>query len=329
MERRACGRSGLELSALGIGCWSYGGGDYWGPQDQKDVDAVVHVALDHGINFFDTAEGYNEGRSEEALGRALKGRRHEALIGTKISPENTEPAVLRQHCEASLRRLQTDTLDLYMVHWPITDRSIEDAFATLTALKAEGKIRAIGVSNFGVEQLSEVLATGTQLDMDQLCYNLVCRAIEVEILPLCRKHSVGVMTYMPLLQGILTGKWRTPDEVPPVHARFRHFRADRAMAGHGEAGAEEELFQILDSLRQLAEVERVPMSYLALGWVMAKPGVTCVLMGARNLSELQENIQVASRSPSPQLIGQLDALTEPLLQKLGANADYFMGRRIR
>ena len=139
MEKRVVGKSGIEISVMGIGGWSYGGGDYWGPQAQEDVDAVAHAALDNGINFFDTAEGYNEGRSEEAVGRALKGRRSEAIIATKISPNNTEPTVLREHCDASLRRLQTDYIDIYIVHWPITEHSVEDAFATLNALKGGGQ----------------------------------------------------------------------------------------------------------------------------------------------------------------------------------------------
>jgi len=193
MERRRCGKSDLELSVLGIGCWSFGGGEYWGAQEEGDVRAVVHTALDHGINYFDTAEGYNEGRSEESLGKALGGRRHEAVIGTKVSPSNAEPAVLRAHCEDSLRRLQTDCIDLYMVHWPITRYSVEDAFGTLRTLQSEGKIRSIGVSNFGVQQLSEALTTGARIDVNQLCYNLLSRAIEVEILPLCRQQGIGVL----------------------------------------------------------------------------------------------------------------------------------------
>ncbi|MCZ6676229.1 MAG: aldo/keto reductase [Candidatus Poribacteria bacterium] len=329
MEKRICGKSGIGLSAMGLGCWSYGGGDYWGPQSQQDVDAVAQAALDHGINFFDTAEGYNDGRSEEALGNALKGRRHEAKIGTKISANNTEPTVLREHCEASLRRLQTDYIDIYMVHWPIAEHSVADAFATLNALKAEGKIRSIGVSNFGVQQLSEALATGVQIDVNQLCYNLLSRAIEVEILPLCLEHEIGIFGYMPLMQGILTGIYRTADEIPHVHARFRHFRGDRPRAGHGEAGAEAEMFEAIDGIRALAASEGIPMSRLALAWAMAKPGITCVLVGTRNLSELHENVQVTGLSLSAEMIGQLDALTEPLLQKLGSNADYFLAKRTR
>ena len=237
---RSANRLGIEISVMGIGGWSYGGGDYWGPQAQEDVDAVAHAALDHGINFFDTAEGYNEGRSEEAVGEALKGRRDEAVVATKISPNNTEPTVLREHCEASLRRLQTDYIDIYIVHWPITEHSVEDAFATLTALKEEGKIRSIGVSNFGVEQLSEALATGVQIDVNQVCYNLLSRAIELEILPLCQKHGMGILGYMPLLQGLLTGMYRDgggtsscPCAVPSVPRRSGKGRSWRRGGGRG------------------------------------------------------------------------------------------------
>lgn len=325
MEKRKCGQSGIEISIMGIGCWSYGGGDYWGPQAQEDVDAVAHAALDAGINFFDTAEGYNSGRSEEALGVALKGRRHEVVIGTKVS--NTDPTTFRAHCEGSLRRLQTDYIDIYMIHWPITNHPAEDVFAAMMGLKLEGKIRSIGVSNFGVRQLSQALSTGAQIDVNQLCYNLLSRAIEIEILPLCLKHGLGILGYMPLLQGVLTGKYRTADEIPPVHSRSRHFRGDRPMAGHGEAGAEEEMFVALDGIRAMAAAEGIPMSRLALAWAMAKPGITCVLVGTRNISELQENLPAALLSLSPEIIAQLDLLTTPLLEKLGANADYFQGKR--
>ena len=219
MEKRACGRLGIEVSVLGIGCWSFGGGDYWGAQEESDVRAVVHAALDHGVTYFDVAETYNAGRSEESLGRALKGRRAEAVIGSKVSPSHTEPAVLRAHCEASLRRLQTDYVDLYMVHWPITQYSVNDAFATLRDLQSEGKIRAIGVSNFGVQQLAEALDMGAPIQVNQLCYNLLSRAIEVGILPLCRRKGIAVLGYMPLMQGLLTCKYRTPDEMPDVRVR--------------------------------------------------------------------------------------------------------------
>ena len=327
MEMRTCGKSGIEISPMGIGCWSYGGGDYWGPQAQSDVNAVVHAALDVGINFFDTAEGYNEGRSEEALGAALKDRRHEAIIGTKVS--RPYPDSIRENCEASLHRLQTDYVDIYMIHWPHDEIAIEESMAELTRLRTDGLVRAIGVSNFGVSQLTAALGTGTELVVNQLCYNLLSRAIEIELFPLCQEHNIGILGYMPLLQGLLTGKYKRADEMLPVHSRFRHFRDDRPMAIHGEEGAEKEVFETLEGIRKIAEDEQIPMSRLAIAWAMAKPGITCMLVGTRNVDELTENLRVIEWTPSADVIERLDKLTGPLLEKMGANPDYFTGARIR
>jgi aryl-alcohol dehydrogenase-like predicted oxidoreductase len=323
MERRRCGKSLLELSVLGIGAWSFGGGAYWGAQDEKDDRAVVAAALDAGVNYFDTAEGYNEGRSEEALGKALQGRRAEAVIGTKVSPENTRSQTLRQHCEDSLRRLGTETIDLYMVHWPITQHPVEEAFSTLQALQSEGKIRAIGVSNFGVQQLGEALATGAEIAADQLCYNLLSRAIEVEILPLCRREEIGVVGYMPLLQGLLSGRYHSADEVRPQNARTRHFHGSRPGSRHGGPGYEAEVFQALGEIRRIAEEIHQPMGVVALAWSIAHPEVTCTLVGARNRRQLDENL-LAAREPLPAgVVERLDRVTADLAAKLGSNADYF------
>lgn len=325
MEMHKCGKSDIEVSVLGVGCWSYGGDEdsYWGNQEQSAVNEVVAAALDCGINYFDTAEGYNEGRSEEALGLALKGRRDQAVISTKIGPDNTAPAVLREHCEASLNRLGTDYIDIYYVHWPITDHSVEDAFATLCDLKNEGKIRSISVSNFGILQLTEALATGAQIDLNQICYNLISRAIEVEIVPLCLKHGIGIVPYMPLMQGLLTGKYATLDEVPPNRRRTRHFRGDTPPSRHGDPGAEAETCSVLAQLRKICTEEDIPMARLALAWTMARPGVTSVLVGARDVEQLADNAAAADLNLDIELIHHLDDLTYPLLQQLGSNADYW------
>jgi aryl-alcohol dehydrogenase-like predicted oxidoreductase len=328
MEKRRLGKSHIEISVLGIGCWSFGGDDedYWGLQDQRDVEAVVKMALDRGVNYFDTAEAYNEGRSEESLGKALKGRRDEAIIGSKIGPENTEPSVLREHCEASLRRLETDRIDLYMIHWPITDHSTADAFAALEDLQSEGKVRVIGVSNFGVEQLSQALDTGVRFDSNQLCYNLLSRGIEKEIMPLCAAQEIGIMGYMPLLQGFLADKFKTPDEIPEARARTRHFDGSRPLSRHGESGAEEEMFSALDGIRKIAEQEGIPMSQLALRRCIAPPEMTSVLTGVRSLSQLEHNVQAFSHDLSAEVVKKLNELTDPVTDKIGTNPDYFEGR---
>jgi aryl-alcohol dehydrogenase-like predicted oxidoreductase len=329
LEHRPAGTSGIELSVLGIGAWSFGGdeGDYWGAQDQGDAEAVVGAALDAGINYFDSAEVYNDGRSEIALGRALGARRAEAIVGTKVSPENTAPDTLRARCEASLRRLGTDYIDIYMVHWPVTDRPVEEALEALAGLQRAGKIRAIGVSNFGVHDLGEAarlaVAHGTGLAIDQLYYNLLSRAIEIGVLPLCRQLGVGVIGYMPLQQGLLSGKYATPTDVPPMRARTRHFSGARPRSRHGGPGAEREIFVALDGIRGVAEGLGVSMAELSLAWAIARPGITCTLVGMRNPAQLAGNLAAARLTLAPEVIAELDRITAPVLQALGPDPDYW------
>ena len=273
----------------------------------------------------DSAEGYEAGVSEEIIGQAIAGRRDQAIIGTKVSPEHTEPLLLRRYFEAALRRLQTDYVDLYHVHWPIRTHPVADTFEVLQQLKDEGKIRAIGVSNFGPMDLAEALATGVQIDANQLHYSLLSRAIEYEILPLCREKQVSVTTYMPLMQGLLTGKYRTVDDVPPFRARTCHFSGDRPQSRHGEPGAEQELFEAVNAVRAIADELGEPMANVALAWAMARPGVTSVIAGARTPDQVARNARAASLSLSPETLARLDAATDPLKQVLGPNADYWQG----
>jgi aryl-alcohol dehydrogenase-like predicted oxidoreductase len=341
MSSRACGQSGLHLPVLGLGTWAFGGGSYWGPQDQTDVDEVVGRALDHGINYFDTAEMYNAGASETSLGTALKGRRDRALIGSKISPSNTRTAILRNRCEGSLRRLGTDRIDLYMVHWPIHTNSIrhftddpdliahppsvQEAFATLQALQQEGKIRYIGVSNFGVRQLEEVRALGVQLTVNELPYNLLMRGIEEEIAPYCREHGIGIIGYMTLMQGVLAGDFASFDALSPMRTRTRHFSSHRAESRHGEGGCEAETWLALERIRQIAQSESLPVADLAIAWALHNQDISCVLAGCRTLAQLEKNARSVCTRLSPNTIRQLNAATEPVLRLLGPNPDYYQG----
>ena len=327
IETRPCGNSSLSLPVLGIGCWSFGGGDYWGPQDQKDVDAVVSLALERGANYFDTAEAYNEGRSEESLGLALRGRRSQAILGAKIPPNAVQPEALRLHCEASLRRLQTDVIDLYMVHWPIPTPAVEGAFTTLQALQSEGKIRTIGVSNFGAQQLDEALRTGARIVANQLYYNLLSRALEFELIPYCARRGLGILAYMPLQQGLLTGKYASADEMPSVRTRTRHFRPDRPGSRHGEPGAEEETFAALRGLREIAAGLDASMSQVALSWILSRPEITCIVAGIRSIEQLEANLAGIEVKLAPGVVDRLDSLTQPLRDTLGPSPDYFQATR--
>lgn len=335
---RQCGKSDLKLPILGMGCWAYGGGEYWGAQSQQDVNEVVRLAVESGCNFFDTAEAYNGGTSEASLGLALRGiPREQVIIGTKISPSNTQPEKLKEHCEASLRRLQTDYVDLYMVHWPTTAHAIkhftselmvppkvQDAFDALMRLKQAGKIRYIGVSNFGPAKLDEAIATGAEIVINELPYGLLTRAIELEVLPKCRALGVGVVGYLSLLQGLLAGKFSTLDEVPDWRLRTRHFDSHRtARTRHGLPGAEPETNAALASIRAIASKYGTTMPALAMGWAMAGPGITCSLCGSRNVRQLQQNLTAARQPLAPEIIEELNVVTQPLLEKLGPSFDYW------
>ncbi len=257
MEKRVCKNGGLDLSVLGLGCWAFGGGDYWGEVDQETVNRIVQTSVDRGINYFDTAEVYNEGRSETSLGFAMKDiSRDKVLIGSKVSPSNCYRDTLIQHCEDSLSRLKTDYLDLYMIHWPIhshamrhftNDQKIiqnpptfEEAWEAMVELRRAGKIRHIGVSNFGAARLSDIQDPGS-VTANQLPYNLLCRGIEFDTLDKCEDEGIGVIGYMALLQGILTDKYKSFEEIPILHRRSRHFDSRKSEAiRHGENGFEEE-----------------------------------------------------------------------------------------
>ncbi|HWA09688.1 MAG TPA: aldo/keto reductase [Opitutaceae bacterium] len=331
----------LKLPAMGLGTWSFGGGEYWGPQAQADVDDVVGRAIDLGLTYFDTAEMYNGGASEASLGQALRGRRDRVLIGSKLSPANAAPAVLRARCEASLGRLQTDRIDLYMMHWPIHADSIRhftkdesviahppstrDAFLALGALQREGKIRHIGVSNFGVRQLQEVLDLGVEIAANELPYNLLMRGIELELLPFCRSRGIAVIGYMTLMQGVLAGDFASFDELPPIRTRTRHFSGRRAGSRHGEAGFETETFAALQAIRTIARDENLPLSDLALAWALANPALSCVLAGCRNSAQLEENARALRVKLSVATIDRLNAATSDLRAKLGPNPDFYQG----
>jgi myo-inositol catabolism protein IolS len=339
VETRPCGTSGLHLPAVGLGCWAFGGGDYWGAQSQDDVDDVVHAALDLGMTYFDSAEAYNAGASETSLGRALAGRRQRAIVGTKVNPSNARPATLREHCEASLRRLGTDWIDLYMVHWPLNASAIKhftsdeelqahppdlgQALATLEELKRAGKIRHWGVSNFGVRQLEEVTALGFQPAADELAYNLLMRGIEAEVLPWCRGHGVGVLGYSALMQGLLSGKFTSIDELPPARTRTRHFAGNRAGSRHGGPGVEPAVLAAVQSIAAIAEELGVPMGDLSIAWAVANPAVTCTIVGCRNRRQLEENVRALSIALTPEAKLRLDRATNEVLIELGPHIDYY------
>ena len=320
MKFRKLGAGGPDVSVLSFGAWPIGDPPYWGEDAQADAEAAVHAAIDAGINLFDTAEGYGAGDSERALGRLLGSKRGQVLIATKAGPAHCAPDHLRRACEASLDRLGTDYIDLYQIHWPFRYVPFEAAAETLLRLKEEGKIRAIGVSNFGPADLDAWLAA-SPCASNQLGYNLVFRAIEHEIVPACLRHNIGILVYMPLAQGILSCRWKSPEDIPQSRRRTRHFSCSRPGVRHGEPGCEELLFEALGRLGAMAaELGRAPAA-LALAWVMAQPGVSSVIVGARNPAQLRRNIAALDFDLDTTTLAQLEALSRPLKEIFGTNAD--------
>jgi aryl-alcohol dehydrogenase-like predicted oxidoreductase len=242
-----------------------------------------------------------------------------------------------------------------MVHWPIDANSMahfsgahtaaggrdyattgnvksdavpaaDAAFLELAALQKEGKIKHVGVSNFGVKQLEAALKTGVSLAVNQLCYNLIFRAPEFDIIPFCQTKGIGVLAYSPLMQGLLTGAWRSADEVPQYRARTRHFSGTRPKSRHGEDGHEDLLFKTLEALRAISVEADIPLHELALAYPLAQPAVTCVIAGATKAVQLEGNVKAIARAPLPaELLAKLNTATEELKQAMGKNCDLWQG----
>jgi aryl-alcohol dehydrogenase-like predicted oxidoreductase len=298
MERRPLGATGEMVSAIGFGCQEVGGG--YGDIDDREFARAVRRALDLGINLFDTAEAYGAGASEEALGRALRGRRDEALISTKFGtgyPERPNfrdgrAERVRASIEASLQRLGTDHVDVYTVHWPDRDTPFEETLGALDALVGEGKVRFVALSNFTVEEL-EACSALRRVDVVQGVYGLFDRRMEAAVLPWCAANDVGFLGYGALAYGLLSGTlpsdhvfpaddWRSKtDKWGVMSPLFEH------LFGPGRIAAN---VAVVDDLRGFAEARGRSVAQLALRWASAGAGVTAALVGCRSVEEVDDDV---------------------------------------
>ena len=268
--------------------------------DEKESLAILNAYLEQGGNFVDTADGYADGRSEEILGKGLRQRRDDVVLATKVffpagSGANRK-GLSRKHIfegiEASLRRLQTDYVDLYQVHCFDGHTPLEETLSALDALVRAGKVRYLGCSNFGAWQLSKALGVSTvhgyaRFDCLQPQYSLVCRSIDREILPLCRAEGVGVIAWSPLGGGFLSAKYRS-GETAPQSSRLAD--SDPSTRGWVERLFTERNYGILRALEETSALLGKTPSQVALAWLLAVPGVTSAIIGARDLSQLQQNL---------------------------------------
>ena len=330
----------IYISKLGLGCWSFGGGEYWGPMKQSVVNNIVRRAFELGINYYDTAEVYNEGKSELALGIALNCIRNKVLIGSKISPKNADPKHAVTFLEKSLKRLKTDHIDIFMLHWPINYRSIlhytkgsnklnykyniNDVFEEFEKIKKEGKIINYGVSNFGKKQLNEISKEFKPI-VNELPYNKLSRAIEYDILEECDQKGIKVIGYMPLLQGLLSGKYQNLKSFPKNRARTRHFDSRHNQKSRtGENGFELETTNLLKKLNQISCNYNVPLNVLALKW--CQNNVNCTIVGARSVSHLEDNLSFKNLILSKTKYDKINQISEDLKRLLGNNPDLYEGK---
>jgi len=294
MEQRRLGRSGLYVSEVGIGCNNFGG-----RVDEAGTREVVDAALECGINFFDTADVYGEQRSEELLGKALGQRRQEVIIATKFAmPTGPSPQdrggsrrYIMRAVEASLRRLNTDYIDLYQIHGPDPATPLEETLGALNDLIRQGKVRYIGHSNFSGWQIADAdwMARSRHLEpfvTAQNHYSLLERAVQREVLPACERFGLGQLPYFPLASGMLTGKYRRGEAAPEGTRFARAARlADRAMT--------DENFTVVERLTEFAQQRDRDILALAFSWLLSKPVVSSVIAGATRAEQVRSNVQAA------------------------------------
>jgi myo-inositol catabolism protein IolS len=331
MEYRPLGRSDLRVSSIALGCMSLCATQTYADIPKAQAAATVDAALDAGINFFDNAPMYGDGEAERRLGEALRGggKRDRAIIGTKISSETLSAAEVARECDASLRRLQTDVIDLYQIHWARRVVPLDETLTAMEELVRSGKVRVIGVCNFGPLDLAEALEKH-RVETNQLAYSLLARGVEHEVLPMCVERELGMLCYSPLAQGLLTGRYASADEVPAERARTRHFAGTRPQARHGQSGCEAETFAAIRDVRAICDELGMPMADVALAWLLQQPGVASVLAGASRPEQVAQNVRATRIRLDRTTIGKLDAATRVVKERMGPNCDLWQAAaRIR
>lgn len=311
MHYRTLGKTGIKVSAYCLGAMMFGS---MGNPDHDDGIRIVHKALDAGINFIDTADGYSRGESEIVVGKALKGRRDDVVLATKAHmPMGDDPNMqgnsrrwLTRAVEASLRRLQTDHIDLYQIHRPSPDTDIEETLSVLTDLMRAGEVRAIGSSTFPASDIVEAQWVAERRSLarfrsEQPPYSILNRGIEREVLPVCERYGMGALVWSPLAKGMLTGKYRKGQETPDT-LRARYF--PRQMTDEGQLDAVEQLIP-------LAEQAGLTLPHMALAFVMAHPGVTSAIIGPRTMEHLDGYLAGAGVVLDDTVLDEIDRIAPP------------------
>jgi len=312
VRQRPLGASGLHLTTIGFGTWAMGGGDWkfgWGAQDDAESIRAIQAGLDAGINWIDTAAIYGHGHSEEIVADAIAGRRDAVVVGTKcgrvwegdsreIGKRLRRESVLAE-CDASLRRLKIEAIDLYQIHWPEPDEEVEEGWAAIGELIQAGKVRYAGVCNFSLSQLQRAQAIRPIASL-QPPYSMLRREIEAEILPWCKANGVGIVAYSPMQAGLLTGTF-TRERAAALGEndwRSRHpFFQEPLLTKH---------LQLVDGLRPIAARLGISVAQLALAWALRDPAMTSAIAGARSPKQIQETVAAGNVDLPADAIAEID-----------------------
>ena len=331
MKYRKLGRTDLHVSTVALGCMSLCAGQTYGDIPESQATATVDAAIDAGINFFDNAPMYGDGEAERRLGNALKGaKRDKAVVATKINTPTLAADEVAREFESSLKRLQTDRIDLFQIHWARHVVPVAETLRAMEKLVQQGKLRAVGVCNFGPLDLGEAIEAIDGLATNQMAYSLLARGVEFEVVPIGQEHGIGMLCYSPLAQGLLTGRYTNADQVPDERARTRHFASTRPQARHGQPGCETETFDAVRNVKQICDEIGMPMADVALAWLLQQPTVTSVLAGASRPDQILQNAKATEISLSNDVLKRLDEATRVVKQKMGPNPDMWQATsRIR
>jgi aryl-alcohol dehydrogenase-like predicted oxidoreductase len=320
MQTKQLGNSDLKITPLGVGAWAMGGAGWafaWGPQDDDDSIAAIRAALDKGVNWIDTAAVYGLGHSEEVVGRAVKGLANPPYIFTKCEriwnergeiAKSLQADSIRRELEASLRRLQIERIDLYQIHWPEPDEQIEEGWSTLAKLKAEGKVRYIGVSNFNVQQMQRAQAIAPITSL-QPPYSMISPEIEESILPYCGANNIGVLAYSPMKSGLLSGAM--------TRERVAAFPADdfRRRTPNFQEPLLSRNLDLAELLRTIGQRHGRTPGEVAIAWVLRRPEVTAAIVGMRSANQVKGVIGATDFRLSPEEIAEIDSFrAKPLAQ---------------
>jgi aryl-alcohol dehydrogenase-like predicted oxidoreductase len=329
MQTRILGNSDLELTTVGFGTWAIGGDDWgmgWGPQDEADSVAAILEGLEAGINWIDTAHAYGFGVAEEVVGKAVKEWGRPVILATKCgvlpnadrTPNRfTSRATILEEIEGSLKRLQTDCIDLYQLHWPEPDEGVEEAWQTLLDLKEQGKIRWPGVSNYSVEQLGRASALGPVSSL-QPRYSLLNRQLETEgQLDWCGQNNCGIVCYSPMESGLLTGKVNEEWIANLADTDWRKHKPDHPVASLLHPPKQEPFLKLVSALGEIAAGTGHTVGQLAVAWTLRRAEVTSAIVGARKTGQIAETVKAGDWQLSEEELKAIETAHQEFTEVIG------------